>query len=82
MKIEELTDRDDETGLWVRETLNVLLEPPYFYLRFRFGDWLETEPLPLPDFGRGPDLRGRRGDICGASQRYGSCGFYVPVVQG
>lgn len=31
MKIEELIDRDDETSLRVRETLNVLLESPYFY---------------------------------------------------
>lgn len=49
MKIEELIDRGDETGQRIRETLNVLLESPYFYktdddrenLRFRFGDWLE-----------------------------------------
>lgn len=49
MKIEELIDRGDETGQRIRETLNVLLESPYFYktdddrenLRFRFCDWLE-----------------------------------------
>ena len=31
MKIEELIDRGDETGQRIRETLNVLLESPYFY---------------------------------------------------
>ena len=31
MKIEELIDRRDETGQRIRETLNVLLESPYFY---------------------------------------------------
>ena len=34
MKIEELIDRGDETGQRIRETLNVLLESPYFYRRF------------------------------------------------
>ena len=31
MKIEELIDRGDEMGQRIRETLNVLLESPYFY---------------------------------------------------